>query len=102
MRHPICCSIFQLSRHGKDDLTVSCYCLAQGSVSAEFTIGKRGYVPGESICISGRVQNDTNLKLDFTRVTLLQVRHPFIVLVFIVSTSRLLRNAMFAVVFKTS
>ncbi len=52
------------------DEVVSCYCccpccgcVSRGSVDAHVTINQRCFVPGETLCINGRVTNRTGSTL---------------------------------------
>lgn len=49
-------------------------CIRSGAVTVELRIGRRGYVPGESIQFYVEVENNSRRKLQDTSVSLVQVR----------------------------
>ena len=59
---------------GEDSSRVSCCCFYSGLVTADFSINRRGFVPGECVIINAVVVNNSNATVDGTRVSIKQVR----------------------------
>jgi len=48
-------------------------CFRSGPISVELRVGRRGYVPGDSIQVSADVENTSAYKLCHCRIALMQV-----------------------------
>ena len=66
-------SHYKHGQKGEDQKMLCCLCCASGPITAEFTIDRSGYVPGEFITISGEVDNFSNKHMSSTSVELRMV-----------------------------
>ncbi|XP_074650003.1 arrestin domain-containing protein 3-like [Tubulanus polymorphus] len=54
----------------EDQKTLCCCCCESGPISAVIRVDKTGYVPGEGIRISGEITNNSNNKMDSSKVVI--------------------------------
>ena len=57
----------------QDEKTVCCLCCASGPIKASAQIDKGGYVPGETIWVSGFVENNSSREICDINAKLIQV-----------------------------
>lgn len=50
-----------------------CMCIGAGTISCVFRINKLGFVSGEPVIIYAEIHNDSDSKVKFTEVSLVQV-----------------------------
>ena len=60
----------------EDEKTVCCLCCATGPVKATAETDKSGYVPGETVWVSGLVENQSSRTIVDITAKLVQVCHP--------------------------
>ena len=66
-------NIFQEPVEDQGEGDASCCCIS-GMVNAKFKINKTGFVPGETIFVSGSIKNDSNAPVIDVGAKLVQVR----------------------------
>ncbi|PVD19277.1 hypothetical protein C0Q70_19763 [Pomacea canaliculata] len=55
---------------GQNQKTLCCLCCASGPLSAEFSLQRRGYVPGEAVPLSAHIENSSNRLISKSHVDL--------------------------------
>ena len=58
----------------EDEKTVCCLCCAEGPIIGRCETDKKGYVPGETIWVSGFVDNPSSREIADIKAKLVQVR----------------------------
>lgn len=76
----LCCVLYdvscvpQMTVQGQNQKTLCCLCCASGPLSAEFSLQRRGYVPGEAVPLSAHIENSSNRLISKSHVDLKMVR----------------------------
>ena len=64
-----------MPRTEESEKTVCCWCCESGPIKVHAEIDKTGYVPGETIWVTGFVDNQTNRDILSCTAKLMQVRN---------------------------
>ncbi|XP_046337202.1 arrestin domain-containing protein 3-like [Haliotis rufescens] len=58
---------------GANSKTLCCWCCASGPISANFSIDRQGYVPGEAIILKAEIDNQSNRRIKSSSVKMTMV-----------------------------
>ena len=64
---------FQMTAQSEGTTEAGCMCIGSGTISCVFRINKLGFVPGEPVIIYAEIHNDSDSRVKFTEVSLVQV-----------------------------